>query len=250
MTEEQQGPPKGASSRKKSARKRTILFVVFFVLITLGLLTSYHLAKTSAVNDWYLFQVAKNTSWVLDKIGESSEASHGVKGPHVQFVMRKGLNMDRHKLELDLRELRKNTEMEAPEKKKQIAELNTELQALKKQIKELRGKEGSEKQIRGYVFSFTIIPECGAIEVMVIFFAAVVSFPARWSKRAWGVLLGVPIMYGVNIFRLSSLGVIGARYGGGEVFDFIHEYVWQTIYIIFVVIIWLLWVELVVKRRT
>jgi len=62
-------------------------------------------------------------------------------------------------------------------------------------------------------------------------------------------VVGLPIMYGVNIFRLSCLAVIGAINNGGVWFDFSHLYVWQAIYIVFVVAVWLAWVEYVVRQR-
>ena len=34
-----------------------------------------------------------------------------------------------------------------------------------------------------------------------------------------------------------------------DVFEFVHVYVWQTIFILFVVCIWLLWIEKIVKKR-
>jgi len=58
-------------------------------------------------------------------------------------------------------------------------------------------------------------------------------------------------MYGVNIFRLTVLAVVGAidQSDGRIWFSFAHEYVWQAVYIVFVVAVWLLWVEYVVKGR-
>jgi exosortase/archaeosortase family protein len=62
--------------------------------------------------------------------------------------------------------------------------------------------------------------------------------------------VGIPLLYGINTLRLTVLAVIGAWDRGGAIFKFAHEYVWQGIYIIFVVIVWLGWVELLVKART
>ena len=75
------------------------------------------------------------------------------------------------------------------------------------------------------------------------------AFPTRWWKRALGLVAGIPLMYLVNIFRLSCLAVIGALDGGGQWFNFAHHYVWQAVYIVFVVAVWLAWVEYVVRRR-
>ena len=99
------------------------------------------------------------------------------------------------------------------------------------------------------MFMFMIIPECGAMEIFAIFLAAVIAFPTTWRKRIIGILGGLPLMYAVNIFRLACLGFIGAYSGGGHWFDFFHHFVWQGVYIIFVVAVWLGWIELVVRKR-
>ncbi|MCP4643042.1 MAG: exosortase/archaeosortase family protein [bacterium] len=97
-------------------------------------------------------------------------------------------------------------------------------------------------------FRFTVVADCGAIPSMSIFLAAVVAFPVLWWKRLAGIAVGVPALYVVNVLRLACLAVIGAWTDGGPWFKFAHEYVWQGIYIIFVVGIWLIWVELLVRR--
>jgi exosortase/archaeosortase family protein len=98
-------------------------------------------------------------------------------------------------------------------------------------------------------FRFSVVPDCGAIPSMSIFFSAVLGFPVRWRKRLVGILLGMPALYVVNVLRLACLAFIGAWTDGGKWFVFAHEYVWQGIYLVFVVGIWLLWMELIVRAR-
>ena len=126
--------------------------------------------------------------------------------------------------------------------------------ALEERIAELEAQREAEREAGGgrlpeAMFIFVVIPDCGAIPTMVIYLAAVVAFPTRWWKRLAGVLTGLPILYGVNVIRLACLGVIGSYTGPGEQFDFYHEYVWQGLYILFVVALWLIWMEVVVKGR-
>ncbi len=70
---------------------------------------------------------------------------------------------------------------------------------------------------------------------------------ASWRKRSIGLLAGLPLLYIVNVVRLVCLAFIGAYAENTEVFEFAHQYVWQTLYILIVVGVWLLWVELVVR---
>ena len=84
---------------------------------------------------------------------------------------------------------------------------------------------------------------------MSIFVASVLAFPCLWRRRLYGLLFGIPILYAVNVGRLTCLAIIGAYDSSGEIFDFVHNYVWQGIYVIFVVVVWLLWVELFVRKN-
>jgi exosortase H (IPTLxxWG-CTERM-specific) len=101
----------------------------------------------------------------------------------------------------------------------------------------------------GKSVSLIVAPECGAIEVMSIFIAAVLAFPTRFWRKLLGVLLGLPLLYGLNVARVACLFVIGALDTDGKYLDFAHHYVWQTVYIVFVVMVWLAWVRYVVERR-
>lgn len=179
----------------------------------------------------------------------------GAFGPHVQFVLRPGLQQQLRWAEDELRTARLTPHSEA-----RIAALEERIADLREEQRQLIASAGDADDVqaqaeirrinRGYTFPFIVIPECGAIEVMAIFFAAVIAFPTRWWKRIVGVLLGIPLMYGVNIFRLSCLAVIGALDSDGHIFKLSHEYIWQAIYIVFVVGVWLAWIEFLVKRRS
>lgn len=169
----------------------------------------------------------------------------GDMGPHVEFVLRADLPRQIRNAERELAALRAREN--PPEDRiaavqERIADLRAELAE-----KEEAGEAAAAERERA--FHFAVVPDCGAIPTMVIFFAAVIAFPAPWWKRGAGVLLGLPILYAVNVFRLACLGVLGAYTGPGEIFDFAHHYVWQGVYIIFVVAVWLLWMEFIVKGR-
>ncbi|NUM54547.1 MAG: archaeosortase/exosortase family protein [Candidatus Hydrogenedentes bacterium] len=100
-------------------------------------------------------------------------------------------------------------------------------------------------------FTFSLVPDCGALPSMSIFLAALIAFPAPLRKRILGLIAGVPILYGINLARLVCLAVIGAYWSDDPgVFEFAHQYVWQSIYVLIVVGVWLLWVELIVRPGT
>ena len=118
---------------------------------------------------------------------------------------------------------------------------------------DLRGKQPDRttKERRDVQFQFQLVPDCGAIPSISIFIAAVVAFPTLVRHRVIGVFAGTALLYAINVSRLSTLAYIGAidDSPGSKWFNFIHEYVWQGIFIVFVVAVWMAWIELVVRVR-
>jgi exosortase/archaeosortase family protein len=170
--------------------------------------------------------------------------------PNVSFVLRPDLTLRTREAENRLNELLESGKEGDPQRTAAIEAATDRLTALKAEQEKIKKGEKPAAPEKARAFGFIVVSECGAIEVMAIFFAAVMAFPTRWWKRLVGLAIGLPIMYGVNIFRLSCLGVVGALAGNGPIFDFAHHYVWQAIYIIFVVAGWLVWVEYLVNRET
>lgn len=109
------------------------------------------------------------------------------------------------------------------------------------------GQEPENARSSAGHFRFNLVPDCGAIPSMSIFLAAVLAFPVPWRRRVFGIAAGLPILYGVNVARLACLAHVGAWDDGGEWFVFAHEYVWQGVYVVFVVGIWLVWVDYIVR---
>lgn len=171
-------------------------------------------------------------------------------GPLVTLIWQSGVLTRLREVSFEILELRRDTTLDRNLKRAQYRALAREKANLEKQRDQILIDPEGQESLKGKQFAFIVVPECGAIEIMAIFFAAVAAFPTGWRKRLAGLLLGLPIMYGVNILRLSCLAIIGALTDGGPLFDFAHEYLWQSVYIVFVVGAWLTWAEYFVRRRT
>jgi len=181
------------------------------------------------------------------------ELSARDRGPLVCFVLTAG--SDRLLADAQ-RNLQQAQAASQGQKTPEIEALEAKVQALRDQVAKRRESAKAAREANqeppapdGAQFNFVVIPDCGAIPSMAIFVAAVLAFPAAWWRRLLGILIGVPILYWVNAFRLAFLGVLGAWDAGGPIFKFTHEYIWQGIYIIFVVAVWIGWVEFLVRRR-
>src|SRR5262245_37335498 len=99
------------------------------------------------------------------------------------------------------------------------------------------------KLVTSSLYSLRIIRECTAIHPVMIYLAAVVSYPCAWRPRVVGAVAGTVGILLVNQVRLVSLFYIGHSYPA--LFDTIHVLVWQSLIIFFTVLIWAVWASLV-----
>ncbi len=109
----------------------------------------------------------------------------------------------------------------------------------------VQGFTGSDLHRRA-IFSMRIIYDCSGVFATSIYIAAVLAYPASVKEKLIGCLVGAPILAGVNIVRLACMFFIGVFFSK-ELFHFFHIYLWQGIFIIFVIVIWMLWSEFFVK---
>ena len=88
-------------------------------------------------------------------------------------------------------------------------------------------------------FAVNIMNGCNGVETMIIFCAAVLAFPAAWKSRLAGLALGMIAIQAVNLVRVVALFLTGAYLP--KFFDSSHTVVWQTIVILFGVLLWIFW---------
>ncbi len=94
-------------------------------------------------------------------------------------------------------------------------------------------------------FSMSIAPVCTAVSTMIIYFACIAAYPASFGKKLLGLLIGIPSLALLNFSRLLLLGYLG--YTNQELFDFVHLYLFQVIFIAFVIVLWLTWIDKIVQ---
>ena len=104
--------------------------------------------------------------------------------------------------------------------------------------------DGNTVTIVGHI-TLRIIDECTAMFGSIVYISCILAYPADVKKKVMGIVLGVPCLYAINMVRLIILAFVGVSSPG--IFEFVHTYLWQTIFIAFVILIWLIWVDKVVK---
>ena len=172
-------------------------------------------------------------------------------GPTVYFLAKQGLISRRSELRKKLLAVRNDRELDPEVQARELSRLETAMAAMDAEEEALpEGDRGREAR-RDIQFSFQLVPDCGAIPSISIFLAAVIAFPTLLLYRVIGVVAGTVILYAINVARLTMLAYIGAIdwRSGGKWFNFVHEYVWQGIFVIFVVVVWMAWIEFIVRAR-
>jgi len=96
-------------------------------------------------------------------------------------------------------------------------------------------------------FTVEIIDECTVIFSAIVYCSCVLAYPTTLKRRAIGIILGVPCLYAINLLRLFILAIVGAFYP--SMFEFVHVYLWQASFIIFVILIFLLWLKMTEEQR-
>ena len=66
-----------------------------------------------------------------------------------------------------------------------------------------------------------------------------IAYPTTRAWRAYGLFTGLTFLLLLNFLRIALLGWYGARYP--ESFSFIHEFVWEYVFLIMVISLWVLW---------
>jgi len=96
-------------------------------------------------------------------------------------------------------------------------------------------------------FGVSIEPGCNGVEACIVLIAALVAFPAPWKHRLWGLLIGFVAVQGLNILRIISLFYLGQW--NDIAFKVAHEYLWQGLIMLDVLVVWLLWVRTLPKTN-
>ncbi len=92
-------------------------------------------------------------------------------------------------------------------------------------------------------FGLEIIDECTAVFSSIVYASCILAYPTTLKNKCLGIIFGIPCLYAINILRLTILAFIGIFYPG--MFEFVHVYLWQASFIIFVVVVFLLWLRLI-----
>ena len=91
-------------------------------------------------------------------------------------------------------------------------------------------------------FAVRIGKGCDGLEAMAFFVAAVLAFSSPILLKFPALLIGIPLLVGLNLVRVVSLFLVGIYYPA--LFHTMHVDVWQVLYILVSIVLfglWLVW---------
>jgi len=89
--------------------------------------------------------------------------------------------------------------------------------------------------------------ECTGVFVLFVYASFVLAYPAPWSWRARGLIVGAAVLTAINIGRLILLVLVANRRPGW--FAYLHEYFFQGVFIAILAFLASVWTEQV-RRAT
>jgi exosortase H (IPTLxxWG-CTERM-specific) len=101
--------------------------------------------------------------------------------------------------------------------------------------------EGNVLQSAHNGFAVAIEAGCNGVEATIVLVAAMLAFPAPWKRKLVGLAIGILAVQGLNVVRVISLFYLGQW--NFDLFEFAHQYVWQALIMLDVLVVWLLWVR-------
>jgi exosortase H (IPTLxxWG-CTERM-specific) len=104
----------------------------------------------------------------------------------------------------------------------------------------LRAADGS--------FAVSIEAGCNGVEATLVLLAAMLAFPAPWTRKLGGIAIGTLAVQGLNVVRVISLFYLGQW--SHAAFEWAHLYVWQALIMLDVLVVWLLWVRSLPRDAT
>src|SRR5690349_1350507 len=94
-------------------------------------------------------------------------------------------------------------------------------------------------------FAVEVQNGCNAVNVTILLWAAIATYPARWTTKVGGLLYGTVAIHVVNLLRVISLYYLGQY--NRDWFDFAHMYLWESLIVLDTLAVFWIWASVVRK---
>jgi exosortase H (IPTLxxWG-CTERM-specific) len=90
-------------------------------------------------------------------------------------------------------------------------------------------------------FAVAVDAECNGVDIVLLFWAAVLAFPIGWKAKLLGLALGFFGLQALNLVRIISLFYLGQW--DREVFTWSHHNVWQGLMMFGAIVLFYGWLK-------
>ena len=114
---------------------------------------------------------------------------------------------------------------------------------------------GYRFELEGALFTFItphggerlrVIAECTGLFTTIIYISIIGAYPARIREKLLGLAIGIPAIHLLNLIRMVIVALV--LFHKRELFDFVHGYLWQVSFVIFMLLLVIFWMGKIVKR--
>lgn len=106
-------------------------------------------------------------------------------------------------------------------------------------------RDGERLEFRRGRKGLTIIDECTGLFTFFVYLSLILAYPASWKEKLWGVALGLPSIWFMNLLRLVVIAYLTIYKPG--LFNFFHGFLWQVSFFLFMLLIVYIWLTRVVR---
>jgi exosortase/archaeosortase family protein len=101
--------------------------------------------------------------------------------------------------------------------------------------------------IQSSSFSVNIQQGCDAIEPMGLYVSLVLAYSAIWRNKLKGLIVGISILFIINIIRIVTLFIAGKK--SFELFEALHKDIWPFVFILFTIALSLFWIRITENEK-
>jgi archaeosortase B (VPXXXP-CTERM-specific) len=95
--------------------------------------------------------------------------------------------------------------------------------------------------------TWNVTSECTAVNAIFLFIAFLLAYASSARSKLLGLAAGIPLILLANVLRLVALGWVTEYWP--KTAHLFHDYVWETVFLFFIVGLWFVWIDLVVNRE-
>lgn len=92
-----------------------------------------------------------------------------------------------------------------------------------------------------------VSPACTSLKQWLHWVFLMILFPGPWRHKLWYIPIGLVIIQGISILRITGLACAVYRWPGS--FPFFHDYVFKGLFYGTIFLMWVIWTEFLRKKH-